>query len=52
MNRDSASSLARQARQLIRSKRYREAFTLAAQARDQSPRCSQVRFYFGRNFVS
>ena len=46
MNRDSASSLARQARQLIRSKRYREAFTLAAQARDQSPRCSQVRFNF------
>ena len=38
----SAASLARQARQLIRAKRYREAFTLAAQARDQSPRCSQV----------
>lgn len=45
MNRETASSLARQARQLIRSKRYREAFQLAAQARDQNPRCAQVNIF-------
>ena len=42
MSGDTGSDLARQARQLIRSKRYREAFQLAARARDQSPRCAQV----------
>ena len=42
MSNESGSQLARQARQLIRSKRYREAFQYAARARDQDPRCAQV----------
>ena len=42
MSGESGSNLARQARQLIRNKRYREAFQLAAQARDLDPRCAQV----------
>ena len=44
MSNESGSQLARQARQLIRSKRYREAFQYAARARDQDPRCAQVIF--------
>ena len=45
MSNESGSQLARQARQLIRSKRYREAFQYAARARDQDPRCAQVRTF-------
>ena len=39
---ESGVSLARQARFLVRSQHYREAFQLAARARDQDPQCAQV----------
>ena len=41
---DSGLSLARQARFLIRSSHYREAFQVAARARDQNPKCAQVNY--------
>lgn len=39
---ESGLSLAREARSLIRRTLYREAFQLAAKARDHDPQCAQV----------